>query len=59
MKIEITETQKMFLLKAIEHKDWVLPLDKNTVTEIEFKHTYGYTKKQVNKEIARLRQQLK
>ena len=58
MEIKLTELQVWFLKKAIIHKDWVLPLHKDTLDDKDFKLVYGVTKKKVNKEIDELNNQL-
>jgi hypothetical protein len=52
MKIEITETQRRFILKAIDNKEVLY--DFENIGFKEFKETYGFSKKDLEKELINL-----
>lgn len=54
MRIQLTELQVWFILKAIDLKDAVLPLAEETMSDAEFIKDYGVSKEKVNKSLDNL-----
>ena len=54
MRIQLTELQVWFILKAIDLKDAVLPLAEETMSDEEFIKDYGVSKEKVNKSLDNL-----
>ncbi len=52
--LELTPLQVWFLKHAIELREYVLPLNKESLTASEFRKDYGVSKRQVNAEIDNL-----
>ena len=56
--ITITPMQEYFIRCAIELKDAVFPLHPESLTAKRFKEDYGFTKRELEKEIAELKSKL-
>ena len=56
--ITLTERQRWFMKCAIEAKDAILPLHKNSLDEKIFEKDYGISKEEVEIEIASLKRKL-
>lgn len=58
MKHELTELQLFFIKLAIYHKEEILPLSKNALSDDVFEKDYGFSKKEILKEIQNLSDKL-